>query len=93
VDPQNIPRASRTWLIDVLPSKGKITYSTLGISLVDLLTVNHIPHILKKTIDDLEGLRRSYPSLIVSEPVQPPKYRLDVLPTEELLLDMRYCVT
>jgi len=59
---------------------------------VDLLTINHIPHILEKTIDDLEGLRRSYPSLIHSEPIQPPKYRLDVLPPEELLLDKRFCV-
>jgi hypothetical protein len=60
--------------------------------LVNLLTVNHIPHILEKTIDDLEGLRRSYPSLILSEPIQPLKYRLDVLPPEELLLDKRFCV-
>jgi hypothetical protein len=51
-----------------------------------------IPHILEKTIDDLEGLRRSYPSLILSEPIQPLKYRLDVLPPEELLLDKRFCV-
>jgi hypothetical protein len=59
---------------------------------VNLLTVNHIPHILEKTIDDLEGLRRSHPSLILSEPIQPLKYRLDVLPPEELLLDKRFCV-
>jgi hypothetical protein len=59
---------------------------------VNLLTVNHIPHILEKTINDLEGLRRSYPSLIPSEPIQPLKYRLDVLPPEEQLLDKRFCV-
>jgi hypothetical protein len=59
---------------------------------VNLLTVNHIPHILEKTINDLEGLRRSYPSLIISEPIQPLKYRVDVLPPEELLLDKRFCV-
>ena len=58
-------------------------YSIPGISLVNLLTVSHIPHILEKTIDDLEGLRRSYPSLIPSEPIQPLKYRLDVLPREQ----------
>jgi hypothetical protein len=57
-----------------------------------LLTVNHIPHILEKTIDDTEGLRRSYPSLILSKPIQPLKYRLDVLPPEKLLLDKRFCV-
>jgi hypothetical protein len=58
---------------------------------VNLLTVNHIPHILEKTMDDLEGLRRSHPSLIPSEPIQPLKYRLDVLPPEEQLLDKRFC--
>jgi hypothetical protein len=56
-----------------------------------LLTVNHIPHILEKTIDDLERLSRSYPSLIPGEPIQPLKHRLDVLPPE-LLLDKRFCV-
>jgi hypothetical protein len=59
---------------------------------VNLLTVNRIPHILEKTIDDLEGLRRSYPSLILGEPIQPLKHRLDVLPPEELLLDKSFCV-
>jgi hypothetical protein len=58
---------------------------------VDLLTVNHIPHILEKTMDDLKRLRRSYPGLIPSESIQPLKYRLDVL-TPELLLDKRFCV-
>jgi hypothetical protein len=57
-----------------------------------LLTVNHIPHILEKTIDDLEGLRHSHPSLILSEPIQPLKYCLDVPPPEELLLDKGFCV-
>jgi hypothetical protein len=57
-----------------------------------LLTVNHIPHILEKTLNDLEGLGRSYPSLILSEPIPPLKYRLDVLSPEELLLDKRFCV-
>jgi hypothetical protein len=57
---------------------------------VKFLTVNHIPHSLEKTIDDLKGLRRSYPSLILSEPIQPLKYRLDVLPPQELLLDSFY---
>ena len=90
--PQNIPSASRTWLIDVLPSKEE-DYSTPGINLVNLLTFNHIPHIPEKTIDDVEGLRRSYPSLIFSEPIQPLKYRLYVLPPEKFLLDKRSCVT
>jgi hypothetical protein len=59
---------------------------------VDLLTVNDILHILEKTIDNLEGLCRSYPSLILSEPIQSLKYRLDVLSPEKLLLDKRLCV-
>ena len=59
---------------------------------MDSLTVNYIPHILEKTIDDLKGLRRSYPSLIVSKPVQPLKYRFGVLPSKELLLDKGFCV-
>ena len=60
---------------------------------MNLLTVNHISHIPEKTIDDVEGLRRSYPSLILSEPIQPLKYRLYVLPPEKFLLDKRSCVT
>ena len=58
---------------------------------MNLLTVHHIPHILEKTMDDLEGLRRSHPGLIPSEPIQPMKYRLDVLSPEEQLLDKRFC--
>ena len=59
---------------------------------MDLLTVHHHSHILDETINDFEGLRGSYPSLILSEPIQPLKYRLDVLPPEKLLLDKRFCV-
>jgi hypothetical protein len=57
-----------------------------------LLTVNHIPHILEKTMDNPEGLRRSYPSLIPSEPIQSLKYCLYVLSPEEQLLDKSFCV-
>ena len=59
---------------------------------MDLPTINHIPYILEKTIDDLEGLRRSYPSFILSEPIQPLKYRLDVLLPEKPFLDKRFYV-
>ena len=59
---------------------------------MDLLTVNDILHILEKTIDNLEGLCRGYPSLILREPIQSLKYRLDVLTPEKLLLDKRFCV-
>ena len=61
-------------------------------SLVNLLTVNQIPHILEKTIDNLECLRRSHTSLILSKPIQSLKYRLNVLPPEDRLLDKHFCV-
>jgi hypothetical protein len=67
-------------------------YSTPDVSLVNFLTVDDIPHILEKTIDDLEGLRSGYPTLIFSEPIQPLKYRVDVLPPEEFILYKRFCV-
>ena len=76
-----------------MPSNAKGgEWSKLGMTPVNLLTVNHIPHILEQTIDDLEGLRRGYPSLILSEPIQPPKHRLDILSSKELLLDKRFCI-
>ena len=59
--------------------------------LVNFLTANHIFHILYKTMD-VEGLRRRYPSLIPSEPTQPLKYHLDVLSSQEQLLDKGFCV-
>ena len=59
---------------------------------MNLLTVHHHSHILDETINDFECLRGGYPSLILSEPIQPLKYRIDVLPPEELLLDKRLCV-
>jgi hypothetical protein len=52
---------------------------------MDLLTVHHHPHILDKAINDFEGLRGSYPGLILCEPVQPPEYFLDLLFSENLL--------
>jgi hypothetical protein len=44
-------------------------------------------------MDDLEGLRRSYLGLVPSEPIQPLKYRLDVFPLQEQLLDKRLCIS
>jgi hypothetical protein len=52
---------------------------------MNLLTVHHHPHILDKTINDFEGLRRSYPSLILGEPIQPLEYCLDLLLSKKLL--------
>jgi hypothetical protein len=66
-------------------------YSIPGTSLVDWLTVNHVPHIPEKTIDNIKGLCCGFSSLILSEPIQPLKYGLDVLPPEKLL-DKRFCV-
>ena len=54
-------------------------------NLVNLLTVHYHSYILDKAVDDLEGLRSGYPSLVQGEPVQPLEYRPDVLISEELL--------
>ena len=52
---------------------------------MNLRTVHHYPHILDKTINDFEGLRGSYPSLILGEPIQPLKYCIDLLLSEKFL--------
>ena len=61
-------------------------------SLAYLLTVHHYSHALDKTVDDLEGLRCSYPSLVQGEPVQPFKYRLNVLLSTKELLGQFFCM-
>ena len=87
---QNLPRASLTQSIDVLPSKRKnVQYYVT--SLVDFLTVHHNPHILDKAIDNLERLRCGYPSLILCESVQSLEYRFDVLLSKKLL-NKFFCV-
>jgi hypothetical protein len=88
-DPQNTPSASRTQSTIGLPSKGKDTQYRV-MSLVNLLTV-HL-HILDKTVDDLQGLRCRYPSLILGEPIQPLEYHFDVLLSKKLL-DKFFCIT
>ena len=50
-----------------------------------LLTFHYHSHILNKTVDDLEGLRCGYPSLVLGESIQPLEYRLDALLSKELL--------
>ena len=57
---------------------------------MDFLTVHHDPHILEKTVDNLEGLHCSYPSLILGESAKPLDYRFDVLLSKKL--DKFYCV-
>ena len=52
---------------------------------MDSLTVHHHPHILDKTINDFEGLRGSYPSLILGEPIQPLEYCFDLLLSNKFL--------
>ena len=59
---------------------------------MDSLTVYHHPHILKKAINDFEGLRRSYPSLILGKPIQPLEYCLDLLLSEKFLNKFSYVV-
>ena len=52
---------------------------------VDLLTVHNYPHILDETMNNLEGLCRGYPSLILGESIQPLEYHFDVLLSKNLL--------
>ena len=52
---------------------------------MDLLTVHPLPHILGKTVDNLEGLRCCHPSLILGEPIQSLDYRFDVLLSKKFL--------
>jgi len=59
---------------------------------VDYLTFDYHPHILKKTTDDFESLRCSYPSLILRESTQSLEYRLDILLSKDLFLDKCFCV-
>ena len=80
----NIPRASRTQSTDALPSKRKNTQHR-ATSNAYFLTVHHHPHILDKTIHNLERLRCSYPSLVLGESIQPVEYSFDVLLSKELL--------
>jgi hypothetical protein len=58
---------------------------------MDLLTVHHHRHILDKAINDFEGLRGSYPSLILGESIQPLEYCLDLVLSEKLL-NKFFCV-
>jgi hypothetical protein len=60
-------------------------------SLVDFLTVHHNPHILDKTVYNLERLRCGYPSLILCESIQPLEYRFDVILSKKLL-NKFFCV-
>ena len=55
------------------------------ISRLYLLTVHDRPHILDKTVDDLESLRCSSPSLIVCESIQPLEDSLNLLLSESFL--------
>jgi hypothetical protein len=57
---------------------------------VGLLTIHHHPNILNKTVDNFEGLRRGYPSLILGESIQPLDYRFDVLLSKKLLNEFFY---
>ena len=54
-------------------------------NLVNLLTVHYHSHILDKAVNDLEGLRSRYLSLVQGEPIQLLEYRPDVLISKELL--------
>ena len=51
---------------------------------MSLLTIQNLRHILNEAVDDLEGLSRGGPSLILRESVQPLQDRLNILLTENL---------
>jgi hypothetical protein len=89
-DPQNIPRAFQTRSTDALPSKTKNTQHRVTSS-ADLLTVHRLTHILGKTVNNLEGLRCSHPSLILGESIQSLNYRFDVLLPKKFLKKF-FCV-
>ena len=55
------------------------------ISEVSSLTVYDHPHILDKTIDDLKCLSCRYPGLVLGEPVQPLKNRVDLILSEKFV--------
>lgn len=56
------------------------------------LTVHNHPHILDKTVNNLECLRRGDPSLILGESIQSLDYRFDVLLSKKLL-NKFFCVS
>ena len=55
------------------------------ITQINSLTVYDHPHILEKAVDNLERLRRRRPSLVLCEPVQSLKNRIDLILSEKLL--------
>jgi hypothetical protein len=74
--------------MDDLPSKGRISQSQRVATRVSLLTIHDNPHILDKTIDDLENLRCGDPTLVQGELIQPFQHQwhhLIVIPSKELL--------
>ena len=74
--------------------KGRIINTRRATRLVHLLTVHYPFHILEKTVNDLEGLRCRYPSLVLGETVLSLKYRLDVLlSNSQELLEKCFCVS
>ena len=50
-----------------------------------LLTVHDRRHVLDKTVDDIQGVNCSSPSLIVRESIQPLEDSLDLLLSESFL--------
>jgi hypothetical protein len=74
--------------------KGRILNTRRATRLVHLLTVHYPFHIMEKTVNDLEGLCRGYPSLVLGETVQSLKYRLYVLlSNSKELLEKFFCVS
>jgi hypothetical protein len=71
--------------MDGLPSKGRISQSQRVANRVGLLTIHDYPHILDKTIDDLDNLQCGDPALFQGESIQPFQHHLIGIPSKELV--------
>jgi hypothetical protein len=57
-----------------------------------MLTVHYYAHILDKAINNLEDLRRGYPSLFLRQSIQSLDHRLDFLLSKKLLYKF-FCIS
>ena len=65
--------------------EGQMVNGQRFITQINSLTVYDHPHILEKAVDNLERLRCRRPSLVLGEPVQSLKNRIDLILSEKLL--------
>jgi hypothetical protein len=65
--------------------QGKMLNSQRAIGRVRLLTIHDHPHILDKSVDDLQSVRCCRPSLLMREAIQPLQHRLDISLSQKFL--------